>query len=120
MERIKELLKAISDVLEASGAHSEVSHADFIRRTLAGPDEALRAYLVSHALWGGSGSIADSALIDHPRLHRTLRYLLIALAREQRKLGLVNERMDSWVFGFDGLVYWLYPRSWLHALKQIF
>jgi len=69
---------------------------------LRGSDQELRAFLVSNDLWGGSGSIADQAGLEHDRTagRRAIEDALIRLGTVQLREGLTNTRTASWVDAF--------------------
>ena len=77
-----------------------------VERALAGPDTSLDQFLVSNELWGGSGSIADSAGITAggvQKLRKELEDKLIEIGRMQMQSGAVNPRTEMWVTTFE---YW--------------
>jgi hypothetical protein len=101
---MRQQLEALEMVL---AQHGERRAAEKIRRALAGADSDLRTFLVSNELWGGSGSIADQAGIDHTGINpgresrRAIEAALIALGLEQMRQGLVNVRTEMWVAAFS-------------------
>ena len=72
-----------------------------IREAFEGPEEALRAYLVSNELWGGSGSVADQSGTSAPAAtRRGIEKRLIELGDMQAAAGIVNPRTVGWVQAF--------------------
>jgi hypothetical protein len=105
---VADALRQQVEALERTLAHhGERDAAQVIRQALAGADPDLRTFLVSNELWGGSGSIADQAGIDHAGINRgresrrALEAALIALGRAQMQQGLVNVRTQMWVEAFS-------------------
>ena len=94
MDIFKTLLNTISELLKAGG---EQHASEEIIRILNGTDEEVEEYLVSNELWGGAGSIADQSLISNREYRKQLETLLISLAEEQEKIGIVNCRTESWL-----------------------
>ena len=70
-----------------------------VRRALREGSEGLRGFLVSNALWGGSGSIADQAGVGSAARGRIER-ALVALGTAQLHAGVTNERTQMWVSAF--------------------
>lgn len=104
----RETLLAIADLLDAG---HEVFFARAVRNELDGPEERLEEFLVSNELWGGSGSLADSAFAptpNHPDSPETrksnmreFQRLMIKLGRSQIAAGQVNTRTRMWVEAFE-------------------
>ena len=88
-------------MLEAGSGRVERRAASSIRSALAGPDRALDDFLISDELWGGAGSIADSAFESDSRRIKPFQELMIELGRRQIKFGLTNVRTESWVQAFE-------------------
>jgi len=96
---VREHLKGIARLLRRNG---EPVLALPLETATAGSDKVLNAFLVSDDLWGGAGSLADSALVQNGRREgrRRIEELLIALGEEQMRRGLTNVRTASWVAAF--------------------
>ncbi len=93
---VRDTLQEISALLERyNWSSNELAIA------LLGDDKKMWDYLVSNAIWGGAGSIADHYMWDFPNSRRQLETLLIRLGREQMSLGRVNERTEMWVTAFE-------------------
>jgi hypothetical protein len=58
-------------------------------------------FITSNTLWGGSGSIADSALIDESEARSSLQEILVRLGKLQQKIGRVNVRTEMWTSAFS-------------------
>ena len=80
--------------------HGNGVGVDAVERALAGSDEELEAFLVSNALWGGAGSIADQAGGDRAA-RRVIESALIELGQEQIRVGTINSRTHIWVDAFQ-------------------
>jgi hypothetical protein len=101
------ILSEIIALLESGG---DLSFAAGIRSELTGTEEALNSFLISNELWGGSGSVADSAFAyDEKNAHwpnreksrAALERLMIKLGRLQIAAGQVNVRTQMWVEAFE-------------------
>jgi hypothetical protein len=79
----------------------ESRFAEDLRDALSRPDEDLLKHLGSNEVWGGSGSIADQALIDHPLRH-DFELLMIELGRMLIALDEANPRTGMWIEAFEG------------------
>ncbi|MFL6514937.1 MAG: hypothetical protein ACJ8M1_07930 [Chthoniobacterales bacterium] len=97
MQRIRRLLEQIRDQLTAGGEHRFAGDVD---AALASCDEAVAAFVMSHGLWGGAGSIADRALSDRSVARHQLGQLLIELGREQTTMGYTNPGTATWTSVF--------------------
>jgi len=97
MEEIKDKLKELRDLLSS---HGENYYAKEIDRALAGPVEKLIAFTTSNELWGGPGSIADSALGESRESKRKAEAILAELGELQFKAGIVNVRTEMWTSAF--------------------
>ena len=93
---VGEILQEISELLEKHNASS-----NSLAIALLGDEKKLWDYLTSNELWGGSGSVADQALLELPEERRYLEGLMIRLGREQMRLGRVNVRTEMWVSVFE-------------------
>jgi hypothetical protein len=95
LERLKTLLvRADEDYLASLVAHA-----------LDGSDEEFEEFLVSNALWGGAGSVADQAGVsrdgDVHILKKEIESTLIELERTQIEAGRTNARTRIWVDAFE-------------------
>jgi hypothetical protein len=91
---LEERASALMDAGEASQAAAVASVAK-------SGQAAINAFLVSNELWGGAGSIADSAGVDGPaRARRRIERILVRLGAEQIERGLVNPRVVMWTGSF--------------------
>jgi len=97
MTNKKHLLIEVHKLLLAG---SEVFQANLIEQALNGGEERLLDFLISNELWGGSGSIADQALVENTNLRKQLEELLVELGEIQIMDGHANERTKSWVRAF--------------------
>jgi hypothetical protein len=97
----RDLRAALFRLIELSEAGREAKAADLIRAALYGSSEDFYRFLSSHELWGGSGSIADQALIEVPSLRGQLEEGLIELGRLQLAVRRVNPRTEGWVRAFE-------------------
>jgi len=106
-EKCKQLLSEITDLLESGG---DRSFAPDVHTELSGTTESLNTFLTSNELWGGSGSLADSAFIedwkraDWPNRaenRAAFERLMIKLGRIQLAAGHVNARTQMWVEAFE-------------------
>jgi hypothetical protein len=107
-EDMRTTLSEIADLLDSG---QEVFFATAVRHALNGPEERLEQFLVSNNLWGGSGSVADSAFAydaSTPDLRekrkeglRLFENLMIKLGRAQIDAGHVNVRTCGWVEAFE-------------------
>lgn len=65
------------------------------------PALELDAFLASNELWGGAGSIADSAgAPERSDLRRQIERVLIQIGTEQMLSGDVNPRTEMWLKAF--------------------
>ena len=105
---MRDTLSEIADLLDAG---QELSFAIEVRDKLNGSEERLEQFLVSNELWGGSGSLADSAFVfdpnhpDSPEKRKSsakvFQRLMIKLGRAQIAAGQVNVRTLMWVEAFE-------------------
>ena len=79
----------------------ESSFAKLINKSLRGNDDNIWKLLTSNELWGGSGSIADQALIENDALRNQLQNILIELGNLQLNENRVNTRTEIWVSAFS-------------------
>jgi len=69
-DEIRAILSQIAGMLE-TGREYEQGAATRVRTALSGSQQALDDFLISNELWGGPGSIPDSAFVsDQTRLAR--------------------------------------------------
>jgi hypothetical protein len=95
---LRQYLMSIARLLSENG---ETARAVTIESAVNGTDEQYGAFLTSNELWGGAGSVADSALTDGcAEVRRKVEDLLIQLGREQIRIGKVNPRTAAWVEAF--------------------
>jgi len=97
MDEILRKLREIAELLQKGG---ETRYAEQIEEVLRGTEVDLKAYLTSNELWGGSGSIADQALLYTRGSRRTIEKLLIELGELQMNKGIVNVRIAMWTGAF--------------------
>ncbi len=91
MVRLKRLRSALADC-------GDQVALNLVDDALAAPIAARQEFLVSNALWGGAGSVADQAGIDGGRVaRRPIEQALIDLGEEQIRAGKVNVRTAMWV-----------------------
>jgi hypothetical protein len=95
-----EIRETVSQIHQLLLDEGDRNNARVIESALHGPAEALGELLVSNELWGGSGSIADYALLNSPR-RRDLEQLLIHLGRLQLEMSHINVRTQMWVSAFE-------------------
>ena len=98
MERVRQLLKRLRNMLEQSGEHHFVNDID---AALAADDTVLWSFLTSNELWGGAGSIADQGCGPIRETRQPLEQLLAELGREQIALGRTNSRTQTWTAVFE-------------------
>lgn len=97
MYALRSKLLQLKGLIDEGGATSYSTH---IERVLCGSKNDLWTFLCSNELWGGAGSIADQALVEHEVLRKRLEFLLIEIAELQSKAGRVNMRTEMWVTSF--------------------
>jgi hypothetical protein len=107
-ESVKPMLAELAVFLETDSG--VIWAADAVRKALSGSDDELQKFLESNDLWGGSGSIADSAYTDSrstldPEEWKKSRNgfldLMIELGRLQIARGFPNSRTIMWVEAFE-------------------
>lgn len=96
-----ELVKKLIEINELLSSHEGWLYSSYYRlwfaAALSGEPEALERFLVSNELWGGSGSLCDSALLDAPlSVRREFQRLIVELAELQLSIGLKNPRTELW------------------------
>jgi hypothetical protein len=96
MTQIRNALSLLSMALE----HYRPRWAVEIEQTARKDDTSLKSFLVSNALWGGAGSIADNHVPDEAK-QRKIRDILIRLGILQMELNIVNPRTKGWVSVFQ-------------------
>ncbi len=98
-DRIRELFDEMVRLIEKHGEPSLAQAAAF-----SAAEGKLDDFVRSNELWGGSGSIADQAGISSSSEGgRAIRSALIALGKEQVRVGKINPRTAGWV---DTFVKW--------------
>ncbi len=97
---MRQQLEAVRDALEAVG---DEYLAGLLSEALASTDDSMREFLVSNALWGGPGSVADQAGMAGPRddSRRAIEAALVELGMAQIRAGVVNARTAKWVGVFQ-------------------
>ena len=100
-DQIRAILSEMADMLERGGERYEQLASTSVRAALSGSQQTFDAFLISNELWGGAGSIPDSAFVsDQTRLAR-FEDLMIRLGRLQIETGRTNVRTESWVRAFE-------------------
>jgi hypothetical protein len=95
---MREQLKSLAQLLRE---HGDLTRTVLVENALCGTDEDVDAFLALNELWGGSGSIADSALgSERTDARRVLEHMLILLGNDQIRRSLVNPRTALWVEAF--------------------
>ncbi|MFO0861038.1 MAG: hypothetical protein U0570_10805 [Phycisphaerales bacterium] len=98
LDQLRQQLGSLEDLLTVEG---EEFFARQIGQALAGDDSILEAYLRSNELWGGSGSVADGALVHaKPSVRKKGAELLAALGEAQIAAGILNARTEMWASVF--------------------
>src|SRR5258708_26916123 len=87
------LLAEIARLLEEGRDPS----ASCVRSASNGSDEDVESFLSSGELWGGQGSISDSALSSNGFRRQALEKVLLALGTLQIESGKGGPRTRSWV-----------------------
>ncbi len=95
---IKHKLIELGNLLKSGG---ETLYASNLKNSLNDSNDKMWNYLTSNELWGGSGSIADQALIESSDLRKQLQHLLIELGNLQIKENRANIRTQMWVSAFS-------------------
>jgi hypothetical protein len=90
-------LELMAELLEL---HKDASSAR-VKSALDKDEQTMWIFLVSDELWGGSGSVADQALIGLSGARRQLEELLIKLGRAQMRAQRINARTEMWVRAFE-------------------
>ncbi|HEY1256621.1 MAG TPA: hypothetical protein VGF01_17750 [Terracidiphilus sp.] len=85
-------------------------YANAVRDALSGSEEDFEKFLISNELWGGSGSLADSAFCDRAgtdeenqirrKGKKLFESLMIDLGQLQMRIGKTNMRTNMWVEAF--------------------
>ena len=91
------------DLAAALDAGGETARAQRARSAADGTEPELLTFLTSNELWGGAGSIADQAGGggDRSPQRKAIEAVLVALGKEQIRVGTVNSRIEMWVSAFD-------------------
>jgi hypothetical protein len=71
-------------------------YADSIRMALEKDDADVRRFLKSNTLWGGAGSIADSAVVNDE-----LAAAIVRLGKSQIQDKMRNSRTEMWTEAFE-------------------
>ena len=100
-DRLRAILSELADELESGGDQYEQLAATWVRAALSGAQQALDEFLVSNELWGGAGSIADSAFVSDQTRRARFEELLIKLGRLQIEADRTNLRTESWVRAYE-------------------
>ena len=91
------LLTQLAEILEQGGQ----PQAPDVRDASGGSDEELEQYLTSNDLWGGSGSVADSAFVACEPGQQQFQETMVRLGRLQMEAGKTNVRTEMWVTHFE-------------------
>ncbi len=100
----------LSDIACLLEEGREKQFAEAVRTALASSDKEVEKFLTSNTLWGGSGSIVDSAFVGNQSLDgfdslaaRAARFkgLMIQLGRLQMNARRTNSRTSTWVELFE-------------------
>lgn len=111
-EVFRTLLEELADALRDAG---DVEFADEVRDAASSDQLVMLAFLVSDELWGGSGSIADSAGIDgSSRSRARVETALVRLGKAQLERGVFNPRTAKWVTSFAADTRWF--TKWRNTL----
>jgi hypothetical protein len=95
---MREHLQTLARLLHESG---DDTFAASIEDAASAPDPRLQSFLASNELWGGSGSIADSAGgPERSDARREIERVLIQIGTEQMRSGNVNPRTEMWLKAF--------------------
>jgi hypothetical protein len=109
-DECRRLISGIQILLEDG---NEMFFSQAVRDVLSGSEVDFENFLVSNELWGGSGSLADSAFCyqsgpkdsEENQLRRkrkkSFENLMIHLGRLQLRLGKKNVRTLFWVEAFE-------------------
>ena len=102
MQSTRDCLERLSALLVRA---DEDYLASVVAKALDGSDEEFEEFLLSNALWGGAGSVADQAGISRDRdvrvLTKDIERTLIELGRMQIEAGRTNVRTAMWVDAFE-------------------
>jgi hypothetical protein len=94
---LRSRLEKLRSALELASAYAFLAQ---VERALAGSEQDLVSYLESNELWGGAGSVADSAGVGKEAVRRSIHAALIDLGEQQIREGVVNRRTRMWVEAF--------------------
>lgn len=105
-KNLRRLLAELGELLENGG---ELRQAGYVREALFENDQTFKEFLISNALWGGAGSIADQAFIrqtpaPNPEMdsrRRELERLMIELGQLQVHAGETNRFTKGWIEAFE-------------------
>ncbi len=100
-DQVRAILSELADLLENGSERYEQRAARWVRAALSGPQRELDDFLISNELWGGAGSIADSAFASDQTRRAPLEDLMIKLGHLQMEAGESNVRTESWVRAFE-------------------
>jgi hypothetical protein len=96
-ERLQHLARLLRE-------QEEDGRAAMVENAIASPEPELDAFVMSDALWGGAGSVADRAgiigLCQRTEGRRKIERALMQLGDEQLRQGKVNPRTASWMKAF--------------------
>ena len=97
---MKEIRDKLGQVLDLLRAGHEDHQANLVEDALFGSDDNLKTFIMSNALWGGAGSIADQAGGGNRESKRKVEAVLAELGEIQMEVGLVNIRTETWTSVF--------------------
>jgi len=95
-----ELRNHVAMLAKLFWAAGENYFAEYLSDALSKSDKDLLEHLGSNEVWGGSGSIADQALLNHTN-RRDLELLMIDLGRMLIAMGKDNVRTIMWIEAFE-------------------
>lgn len=106
-EKIRPILTELAALLDRD---SGMNWAEAVRHAISNSDDELLRFLESNDLWGGAGSIADSAYTDSRGVSDREEWkksrdgfldLMCELGRLQIANGFPNSRTVMWVEAFE-------------------
>jgi hypothetical protein len=96
---LRELLEELASALTEAG---ESDYAADVAALANANNDQINQFLVSNELWGGPGSIADSAGVNSSgRARQRIERALARLGNAQLERGLINPRTEMWVERFQ-------------------
>jgi hypothetical protein len=92
------LLQDLAGALRAAG---EESLAAMVSAVAESDQSVMDTFLASNELWGGAGSIADSAGVESStRARKQIERILVRIGSAQIERGAVNPRIQIWLAAF--------------------